>query len=125
MLAAEGMKEAIERMDSGLLFEVIERMDAGHAFSSEGRTDRGREQFNQNRPLFERNLETELGNITVEGEQEVSRRAEAALPRLCGLGRSLLRPPRRTGLAAGRGLLRESSSRPSTRSASMRTRCCA
>jgi two-component system, NtrC family, sensor histidine kinase KinB len=70
VLAAEGMKEAIERMDSGLLFEVIERMDSGHAFSIDGRHDRGREQFNKNRPLFEKSLEIELGNITVEGEQE-------------------------------------------------------
>ncbi len=70
VLAAEGMKEAIERMDSGLLFEIIERKDAGHAFSVDGRPDRGKEQFNRNRPHFEQNLETELGNVTVEGEQE-------------------------------------------------------
>ena len=72
VLAAEGMKEAIERMDSGLLFEVIERMDSGHAFSLDGRNDRGRDQFDKNRPLFEKNLEIELGNITVEGEQEAA-----------------------------------------------------
>ncbi len=72
VLAAEGMKEAIERMDSGLLFEVIERMDSGHAFSVDGRNDRGRDQFNKNRPLFEKDLEIELGNITVEGEQEAA-----------------------------------------------------
>jgi two-component system, NtrC family, sensor histidine kinase KinB len=72
VLAAEGMKEAIERMDSGLLFEVIERMDSDHAFSVDGRNDRGRDQFNKNRPLFEKNLEIELGNITVEGEQEAA-----------------------------------------------------
>jgi two-component system, NtrC family, sensor histidine kinase KinB len=58
VLAAEGMKEAIERMDSGLLFAVG------------GREGRGREQFNENRPRFEDNLRTELGNITVEGEAE-------------------------------------------------------
>jgi NtrC-family two-component system sensor histidine kinase KinB len=80
VLAAEGMKEAIERMDSGLLFEVIEQMDSGHAFSVDGRNDRGRDQFNKNRPLFEKNLEIELGNITVEGEQE----AADALRRLFG-----------------------------------------
>ncbi len=72
VLAAEGMKEAIERMDSGLLFEVIERMDTGRAFSVDGRHDRGREQFNEYRPLFEKNLEIELGNITVPGEQEAA-----------------------------------------------------
>ena len=74
VLAAEGMKEVIERMDSGLLFEVIERLDSGHAFSVDGRTDRGRDQFNKNRSAFEKHLEIELGNITVEGEQPVADR---------------------------------------------------
>ena len=40
ILAAEGMKEAIERMDSGLLFAVG------------GRDQHGREQFDANRPRF-------------------------------------------------------------------------
>ena len=40
VLAAEGMKEAIERMDSGLLFAVG------------GRDRHGRDQFEANRPLF-------------------------------------------------------------------------
>src|SRR5208282_4726321 len=56
ILAAERMKEAVERMDSGLLFAVG------------GRDQRGREQFNQNRPRFEENLAIEQGNITVPGE---------------------------------------------------------
>ncbi len=72
VLAVEGMKEAIDRMDSGLLFEVIEQVDTSHAFVVNGRTKSGREQFDRNRPLFEKNLETELGNITVEGEQELA-----------------------------------------------------
>jgi signal transduction histidine kinase len=58
VLAAEGMKEAIERMDSGLLFAVG------------GREQRGRAQFDENRPRFEEHLRIELGNITVVGEQE-------------------------------------------------------
>ncbi len=57
ILAAEGMKEAIERMDSGLLFAVG------------GRAAAGREQFDANRPRFEKNLRTEKGNITLPGEQ--------------------------------------------------------
>ncbi|HKI16794.1 MAG TPA: ATP-binding protein [Isosphaeraceae bacterium] len=56
ILAAERMKEAVERMDSGLLFAVG------------GRDQRGREQFNQNRPHFEENLTIEQGNITLPGE---------------------------------------------------------
>jgi signal transduction histidine kinase len=58
VLAAERMKEAIERMDSGLLFAVG------------GREERGRKQFDSNRPRFEENLRIEQGNITVPGEQE-------------------------------------------------------
>jgi two-component system, NtrC family, sensor histidine kinase KinB len=57
ILAAEGMKEAIERMDSGLLFAVG------------GRDAHGRDQFDANRPKFEENLKTEKGNITLPGEQ--------------------------------------------------------
>jgi signal transduction histidine kinase/HAMP domain-containing protein len=58
ILAAERMKEAIERMDSGLLFAVG------------GRDELGRRQFDENRPRFEENLRIEQGNITVPGEQE-------------------------------------------------------
>jgi signal transduction histidine kinase len=58
VLAAEGMKEAIERMDSGLLFAVG------------GQDQRGRAQFAEHRPRFEEHLRVELGNITVPGEQE-------------------------------------------------------
>jgi signal transduction histidine kinase len=60
IIAAEGMKEAIERMDSGLLFAVG------------GRDRHGHEQFEANRPRFEANLRIELGNITIAGEQELA-----------------------------------------------------
>jgi NtrC-family two-component system sensor histidine kinase KinB len=60
ILAAEGMKEAIERMDSGLLFAVG------------GRDEHGRRQFDANRPLFEENLRIEQNNITVKGEGELA-----------------------------------------------------
>jgi signal transduction histidine kinase len=60
ILAAEGMKEAIERMDSGLLFAVG------------GRDEHGRRQFDDNRPRFEKNLVIEENNITVEGEKELA-----------------------------------------------------
>ncbi len=49
VLAAEGMKEAIERMDSGLLFAVG------------GREQRGREQFDAHRPRFEQHLADRAG----------------------------------------------------------------
>jgi len=60
VLAAEGMKEAIERMDSGLLFAVA------------GDVERGRVQFNANRPRFEEQLKIEQANVTLPGEQELA-----------------------------------------------------
>jgi two-component system, NtrC family, sensor histidine kinase KinB len=56
ILAAEGMKEAVERMDSGLLFAVG------------GRDQHGRDQFDANRPRFLEHLKTEQANITIPGE---------------------------------------------------------
>jgi signal transduction histidine kinase len=57
VLAAERMKEAIERMDSGLLFATL------------GQEARGREQFDTNRSRFEEQLAIEQGNVTLPGEQ--------------------------------------------------------
>jgi two-component system, NtrC family, sensor histidine kinase KinB len=60
ILAAEGMKEAIERMDSGLLFAVG------------GRDQHGRDQFEANRPRFLEHLKVEHANITLPGEGELA-----------------------------------------------------
>ena len=60
ILAAEGMKEAIERMDSGLLFAVG------------GRDQHGRDQFDANRPRFLEHLKVEQANITLPGEGELA-----------------------------------------------------
>ncbi len=60
VLAAQGMKEALERMDSGLLFAVG------------GREELGREQFDRHRPRLEQHLRTEQGNVTLPGEQELA-----------------------------------------------------
>src|SRR5436309_22405 len=57
VLAAEGMKEALERMDSALLFAIG------------GEERQARSQLDENRPLFERNLAIERGNVTLPGEQ--------------------------------------------------------
>ena len=59
VLAVERMKEAIERMDSGLMF----------AFS--GRAQQAREQFDKSKEEFDRQLGVEQHNITVPGEQEL------------------------------------------------------
>src|SRR5882757_205644 len=58
VLAAQNMKEAVERMDSALLF------------ANSGQEARARDQFREFRPKFEENLRVEQGNITLPGEQE-------------------------------------------------------
>ena len=60
VLAAEGMKEAIERMDSGLLFAMI------------GEPETGRAQYVANKPRFLEQLTVELNNITLPGEGEMA-----------------------------------------------------
>jgi two-component system, NtrC family, sensor histidine kinase KinB len=70
--AAEDMKEAIERMDSGLLFAVG------------GQEERGRDQFAANRAKFEENLKIEQGNITVRGERELADSLEHLLQQYLG-----------------------------------------
>ena len=62
VLYAERMKEALERMDSALLFALG------------GEERRAREQFAENRPVFEEHLAAELGNLTLiaEGEPEMA-----------------------------------------------------
>ena len=58
VLAAQRMKEAIERMDSGALFIAA------------GQREKGIEQAEKNRPLFEAELRVQEGNITESGEKE-------------------------------------------------------
>src|SRR3954454_8880969 len=62
VLAAQNMKEALERMDSAALFAIG------------GRDDRGRRQFAEFRPVFEKNLRTEQNNVTLPNEQEMADR---------------------------------------------------
>ena len=58
VLAAQRMKESIERLDSGALFVVIGERDRGLALAAE------------HRPAFERELQVEEANITEPGERE-------------------------------------------------------
>jgi NtrC-family two-component system sensor histidine kinase KinB len=58
VLAAQRMKEAIERMDSGALFIVA------------GERQKGLEQTEKNQPIFEAELKVQEGNITESGEKE-------------------------------------------------------
>src|SRR5512135_497182 len=63
--AAEGMKEALERMDSSLLFAIG------------GEENQAREQFSEYRPQLEHHLRVEQGNITLPGEKEMVERLTA------------------------------------------------
>jgi signal transduction histidine kinase/HAMP domain-containing protein len=62
VLAAQRMKEAIERIDSAAMFLVI------------GERDRGLRQAEQFRPKFETEIRVQEGNITEPGEAEATRR---------------------------------------------------
>src|SRR5436305_6837811 len=74
VLAAQTMKEAIERMDSAVLFAIG------------GQEARAREQFAEFRPVFEKNLTIERGNITLPGEQEMADDLKALYGRYIELG---------------------------------------
>ncbi len=60
VLAGQQMKEAAERMDSGLFFSLV------------GEEERGRDLYAQNLPVFKEGLKTELGNITLPGEDKLA-----------------------------------------------------
>lgn len=58
VIACQEMKEALERLDSGILFIIL------------GNEKPGNEHIQQNLPLFEKALRVELDNITLPGEGE-------------------------------------------------------
>ena len=60
VLAGQQMKEAAERMDSGLFFSLV------------GEEERGRDLYTRNLPIFKEALKTELSNITVPGEDKLA-----------------------------------------------------
>lgn len=62
VLACQEMKEALERMDSGAVFTLL------------GDPKRGDEQISANLPRFAGALDTELHNITIQGEGEKAER---------------------------------------------------
>jgi two-component system, NtrC family, sensor histidine kinase KinB len=57
VLAAQGMKESLERIDSSLLFAIG------------GEEQQAREQYQENRPKFDHHYNIERGNVTLPGEQ--------------------------------------------------------
>jgi len=58
VIACQEMKEALERIDSGVLFTLL------------GYSQEGTEFIRKNEPAFEKALQTELNNITLPGEGE-------------------------------------------------------
>ncbi|MGB8463309.1 MAG: histidine kinase dimerization/phospho-acceptor domain-containing protein, partial [Terrimicrobiaceae bacterium] len=60
VLAGQQMKEAAERMDSGLFFSLV------------GEEERGRDLYIKNLPVFKGGLKTELGNVTLPGEDKLA-----------------------------------------------------
>ncbi|MGB8354645.1 MAG: ATP-binding protein [Chthoniobacteraceae bacterium] len=60
IVAAQNMKEAAERMDSALFFTLA------------GEEQRAQKMYQENLPVFETNLHTENGNITILGEGELA-----------------------------------------------------
>jgi signal transduction histidine kinase len=65
VLAAEGMKEYAERIDSGIAFAVM------------GQAARGLDQIDDNTPKFESELRAQEANITEPGEREATQQLRA------------------------------------------------
>src|SRR5580692_8441040 len=57
VVAGQQMKETAERMDSALFFSLV------------GEEERARKMYAQNVPVFRENLNVEMHNITLPGEQ--------------------------------------------------------
>ena len=60
VVASQNMKESAERMDSALFFTLA------------GQWDLSRKMYDENLPVFERNLDAELHNITIPGERDLA-----------------------------------------------------
>ena len=86
VLAAERMKEAVERIDSGVVFAVI------------GRAARGLGQIDQNVPKFEDELRAQEGNVTEPGEAEATAALRVAWTAYRGEIDLVRKAPTATGL---------------------------
>jgi NtrC-family two-component system sensor histidine kinase KinB len=64
VVACQEMKEALDRMDSGVVFVLL------------GAEQKGNDQIAQNEARFEKALQVELGNITLPGEGEKAERVK-------------------------------------------------
>ncbi len=86
VLAAEQMKEAAERVDSGVVFVII------------GRSGRGLEQVDENLPRFEAELVAQEHNITEPGEREATDRLRDAWTAYRAAVEEVRKAPAATGL---------------------------
>ncbi|MGA3171081.1 MAG: ATP-binding protein [Chthoniobacteraceae bacterium] len=64
VVACQNMKESAERMDSALCFTLA------------GEWDRASRMYDENLPIFERNLQAELNNITLPGEGDLAHKVQ-------------------------------------------------
>src|SRR5580693_8940916 len=60
VVAGQQMKETAERMDSALFFSLV------------GEEEMARKMYTENLPIFRENLDLEMHNITLPGEQELA-----------------------------------------------------
>jgi signal transduction histidine kinase len=74
VLAAEGMKEELERMDSSFLFAIGDE------------EARAKAQFREHQPLFDQHYKKEQENITLPGEREMVDRLTSLRARYFALG---------------------------------------
>lgn len=78
VVASQKMKESAERMDSGLLFMLG------------GEESRGRELFQQNVPVFEKNCDIEFKNITLPNEEHLANQIRSLHEKYLGLAHQFL-----------------------------------
>ncbi|WZO99299.1 ATP-binding protein [Isosphaeraceae bacterium EP7] len=95
VLAAQNMRDTLERMDSALLFAIG------------GQEEVAASQFRGSRPGFEANLRSEQGNVTLPGEEELAEEIAARYAEYLALSEEFFAIPpvetaRRTRLYFGR-----------------------
>lgn len=86
VIACQQMKEALERIDSGLLFVLL------------GHTQEGEELVRNNQALFEKSLQVEQNNITVPGEGAKAAHLKDLFGQYEALLKSIVDPSEESGL---------------------------
>lgn len=86
VIACQQMKEALERIDSGLLFTLL------------GETEQGAELIRKNEDAFEQSLQVELQTITLPGEGDQAHLLENLYRRYQGSLSQVMDPARPAGL---------------------------